>query len=174
MQFIPSTWSVVGVDADGDGERNPQDIDDAALATAVYLCSGKDDLGTTEGQRASVYRYNHSQAYVDLVLSIMNAYLAGDFTSVPNGTTSAGMFVPAPAPPAPSHNNHGGGTEGRWQEGRPEEPPACAAARAAARAGALARPGPAAERRGRSEPADPDTVHPAAADPEPAPRSMTC
>ena len=44
MQFIPSTWSIVGVDADGDAKRNPQDVDDAALATAVYLCSGKDDL----------------------------------------------------------------------------------------------------------------------------------
>ena len=31
MQFIPSTWSVVGVDGDSDGKRNPQDIDDAAL-----------------------------------------------------------------------------------------------------------------------------------------------
>ena len=80
MQFIPSTWSVVGVDADGDGQRNPQDIDDAALATAVYLCSGDDDLSTDAGQRAAVYRYNHSQAYVDLVLAIMTAYLAGDFT----------------------------------------------------------------------------------------------
>ena len=49
MQFIPSTWSVVGVDGDGDGKRNPQDIDDAALATAVYLCSGDDDLGTDAG-----------------------------------------------------------------------------------------------------------------------------
>ncbi|MGZ5399673.1 MAG: lytic transglycosylase domain-containing protein, partial [Nocardioides sp.] len=29
MQFIPSTWSVVGVDGDNDGKRNPQDIDDA-------------------------------------------------------------------------------------------------------------------------------------------------
>src|SRR5204862_115759 len=28
MQFIPSTWEIVGVDGDGDGERNPQDIDD--------------------------------------------------------------------------------------------------------------------------------------------------
>jgi membrane-bound lytic murein transglycosylase B len=98
MQFIPSTWSVVGVDADGDGQRNPQDVDDAALATAVYLCSGGDDLGTTPGQRAAVYRYNHSQPYVDLVLSIMAAYLDGEFTSVPNGVTSAGYVVPQPTP----------------------------------------------------------------------------
>src|SRR6478735_9121149 len=69
MQFIPSTWSVVGVDADGDGQRNPQDINDAALATAVYLCSGDDDLSSTAGQRSAVFRYNHSAAYVDLVLS---------------------------------------------------------------------------------------------------------
>jgi membrane-bound lytic murein transglycosylase B len=96
MQFIPSTWSVVGVDADGDGQRNPQDIDDAALATSVYLCSGDDDLSTTAGQRAAVYRYNHSQAYVDLVLSIMNAYLDGDFTSVPNNTSAAGLLKPLP------------------------------------------------------------------------------
>ena len=49
MQFIPSTWSVVGVDGDSDGTRNPQDIDDAALATAVYLCSGDDDLSDGAG-----------------------------------------------------------------------------------------------------------------------------
>ena len=49
MQFIPSTWTVVGVDADGDGRRDPQDIDDASLATAVYLCSGTDDLATRRG-----------------------------------------------------------------------------------------------------------------------------
>jgi membrane-bound lytic murein transglycosylase B len=100
MQFIPSTWSIVGVDADGDAKRNPQDIDDAALATAVYLCSGKDDLSTVMGQRAAVYRYNHSQSYVDLVLSIMNAYLEGDFTTIPNNTTVAGYIVPEP----PSYN----------------------------------------------------------------------
>jgi membrane-bound lytic murein transglycosylase B len=110
MQFIPSTWSVVGVDADGDGQRNPQDIDDAALATAVYLCSGSDDLSTTAGQQGAVYRYNHSQSYVDLVLSIMNAYLDGEFTSVPNGTTSAGYVVPA----LPSTNN--GGTKHHHQQ----------------------------------------------------------
>ncbi len=105
MQFIPSTWSVVGVDGDNDGERNPQDIDDAALATAVYLCSGDDDLSTEAGQRAAVFRYNHSNAYVDLVLSFMDAYLEGDFTSVPNGTTTfASTFVPAPEPTRPERS----------------------------------------------------------------------
>ena len=94
MQFIPSTWSVVGVDGDGDDERDPQDLDDAALATAVYLCSGSEDLSTTAGQRSAVYRYNHSQEYVDLVLSIMKAYSEGDFSSVPNGTSSAAVFSP--------------------------------------------------------------------------------
>ena len=116
MQFIPSTWRVVGVDADGDSERNPQDIDDAALASAVYLCSGDDDLSTVEGQRASVYRYNHSESYVDLVLSIMNAYLAGDFTSVPNTTTSAGYFVPDSSS-AGQQGGKGGKGDGRGNGG---------------------------------------------------------
>ena len=98
MQFIPSTWSVVGVDGDGDGQRDPQDIDDAALATAVYLCSGDDDLATDAGRRAAVFRYNHSQDYVDLVLSFMDAYLEGDWASVATMSTSyAGYFVPSRA-----------------------------------------------------------------------------
>ena len=119
MQFIPSTWSVVGVDADGDGQRNPQDVDDSALATAVYLCSGDDDLATTAGQRASVLRYNHSQSYVDLVLSVMNAYLQGEFTSIPNGVTSAGYVVPQ-LPSLPAHGpakGHGKGGKGNHPSG---------------------------------------------------------
>jgi hypothetical protein len=109
MQFIPSTWSVVGVDADGDGVRNPQDVDDAALGTAVYLCSGSDDLGTDQGRQSAVFRYNHSQSYVDLVLAIMDAYLQGDFTSIPNGTVMAGELTKAPpplhVPGTPTHQN---------------------------------------------------------------------
>ena len=108
MQFIPSTWSVVGVDADNDGQRNPQDIDDAALASAVYLCSGDNDLSTVSGQRAAVYRYNHSTSYVNLVLRIMNNYLAGDFMSVPDGTTAAGYLVPESPVGSPSNGNNGG------------------------------------------------------------------
>ncbi|MEO9324375.1 lytic murein transglycosylase [Nocardioides sp. C4-1] len=110
MQFIPSTWAVVGVDSDNDGVRNPQDIDDAALATAVYLCSGDDDLSTLSGQRAAVYRYNHSQRYVDLVLDVADSYLEGDFTAVPDGTIAAGYLTPNPSTaPAPSGGRGGKG-----------------------------------------------------------------
>ena len=92
MQFIPSTWQVVKVDADGDDKRNPQDMDDAALATAVYLCSGKDNLSSRSGQEAAVYRYNHSRDYVNLVLRIMEAYSNGDYTAVPSGTAGASSY----------------------------------------------------------------------------------
>lgn len=84
MQIIPSTWTQVAVDADGDGRRNPQDVDDAALAGAVYLCSGIDDLSTDAGLRRAVLRYNNSQQYVEQVLSIMQGYLAGEYTQAPN------------------------------------------------------------------------------------------
>ena len=74
LQFLPSTWAIAGVDADQDGVRNPFDFNDAALATASYLCAGAGDLRVRADARAAVYRYNHSQAYVDAVLSIAAAY----------------------------------------------------------------------------------------------------
>ncbi len=95
MQFIPSTWQVVKVDADGDGDRNPQDVDDSALATAVYLCSGKDDLSKRAGQEAAVFRYNHSREYVDLVLRLMEAYSSGDYTAVPSGAQGGSAISPS-------------------------------------------------------------------------------
>ncbi len=97
MQFIPGTWEIVGVDGDADGVRDPQDIDDAALAAAVYLCAGEQNLSTPEGQRSAVFSYNHSDEYVDLVLSIMAAYLDGDFTTVADGLPN-NEFIPATKP----------------------------------------------------------------------------
>jgi len=125
MQFIPSTWSVVGVDADGDAQRNPQDIDDAALASAVYLCSGGDDLSTTAGQEKAVYRYNNSFDYVELVLSIMDAYASGDFTSVPTSVSAAPMIAPDPKfTPAPVKNEQGSQQQPSQEvsEPAPEQP----------------------------------------------------
>ncbi len=159
MQFIPSTWSVVGVDADGDAQRNPQDIDDAALATAVYLCSGDDDLSAGKGQRAAVYRYNHSTSYVRLVLSIMNAYLDGDFTSVPNETTSARYFVPDPDYTGGKSVDAGGPLGAKPQPG-------------GAGAGAAAPGAPSAPSQGSSDPApaSPGSPDPAPVAPAPTPK----
>ncbi|MFP5376688.1 MAG: lytic transglycosylase domain-containing protein, partial [Acidimicrobiia bacterium] len=38
MQFIPSTWATAGIDGNGDGIRDPNNIFDATRATAAYLC----------------------------------------------------------------------------------------------------------------------------------------
>ncbi|MBG6098672.1 lytic transglycosylase domain-containing protein [Nocardioides luteus] len=84
MQFVPATWSAVGVDADGDGQRNPQNINDAALAAAVYLCSGPFDLGSEAGRREALLRYNRSRSYADQVLRTRVAYLKGDYAAVPD------------------------------------------------------------------------------------------
>ena len=93
MQFIPGTWSSVGVDADGDDSKNPQDIDDAATAAGVYLCAGPGNLSKRSDAEAAVLRYNRSQAYVDLVLSISERYAAGDFTQSPNVYTTSPMLT---------------------------------------------------------------------------------
>ena len=69
MQFIPSTWSKWASDANGDGAADPHQIDDAALATALYLgVSGP--MISPEGWRAAVFSYNHDNDYVDKVATI--------------------------------------------------------------------------------------------------------
>jgi hypothetical protein len=75
MQFIPATWDLVKVDADHDRHQDPQDIDDAAMAAAVYLCAGGADLSTTSGMNKAVLLYNHSQAYADDVLAVQRSYV---------------------------------------------------------------------------------------------------
>ena len=93
MQFIPGTWSNVGVDSDNDGKKNPQDIDDAATAAGIYLCAGPGDLSSDGGARSAVHRYNHSSSYVDLVMKISAAYAAGDFSQSPDGYPSSSIIT---------------------------------------------------------------------------------
>src|SRR3954451_15057162 len=57
MQFIPSTWARFGVDADGDGVADPQDVEDASGATAAYLCYGGRDLARPADLRSAVLSY---------------------------------------------------------------------------------------------------------------------
>lgn len=75
MQFIPTTWARYAVRANGDGQNpDPQNIDDAALAAARYLCSGGRDLGTGAGWWAAVLAYNNSTEYGQNVYSGADAY----------------------------------------------------------------------------------------------------
>ena len=74
MQFIPSTWETWQSDGDGDGVLDPNDIDDAALAAARYLCADGRDLTTGEGWTGSVFSYNHAQVYVEDVHAAATAY----------------------------------------------------------------------------------------------------
>jgi membrane-bound lytic murein transglycosylase B len=81
MQILPSTWVLIAVDGDGDGRRDPQDINDAALASAVYLCSTGTDLSGQDTQRSALLRYNHSAAYATEVLAVSSAYQSYDGVS---------------------------------------------------------------------------------------------
>lgn len=69
MQFIPGTWERWGADGNADGGRNPQNIDDAALAAGRYLCDAGGDLSTRRGWLEAVLTYNNSAAYASEVAS---------------------------------------------------------------------------------------------------------
>src|SRR4051794_12658872 len=64
MQFMPSTWKRWGIDANGDGIKNPHDPVDAIFSAARYLhaAHADDDLGH------AIYAYNHANWYVDDVV----------------------------------------------------------------------------------------------------------
>jgi hypothetical protein len=70
MQFLPSTWEQFGVDADGDGRKDPFDPADAVYSAARYLAH----LGVAEDVRKALYGYNHSSDYVEKVLEIAEGY----------------------------------------------------------------------------------------------------
>lgn len=73
MQFIPDTWSRWGSDGSGDGVADPNQIDDAALTTARYLCAAG-SMSSPDGWRAAVHSFNHLDSYVDRVADIANEY----------------------------------------------------------------------------------------------------
>ena len=77
MQFIPSTWQVVAVDADRDGVKNPQDMTDSASAAGIYLCSGPGDLTNPGGLHSAIMRYNASDSYVQMVTDLAATYRLG-------------------------------------------------------------------------------------------------
>jgi hypothetical protein len=74
MQFLPTTWAQHAVDGDNDGVRDANDIDDAALTAAYYLCGANRDLSTAAGWWAAVLAYNEVQPYAQAVFTAANDY----------------------------------------------------------------------------------------------------
>ncbi|MFE9018163.1 lytic transglycosylase domain-containing protein [Streptomyces sp. NPDC007808] len=85
MQFIPSTWAWAGRDGNGDGEKNPNNVYDAALAAGHYLCRFGWDLSTQRDLDSAILSYNNSREYVDLVLTWLEYYRKGTH-EIPDGT----------------------------------------------------------------------------------------
>ncbi|HMY09905.1 MAG TPA: lytic transglycosylase domain-containing protein, partial [Marmoricola sp.] len=94
MQFVPATWKLVKVDGDSDGKADPQNVNDAAMGAAMYLCSGGQNLATRSAKEASLFRFHPDRNYVNLVLRLMEAYQTGDFTAMPSGTWGGMTFTP--------------------------------------------------------------------------------
>ena len=102
MQFIPSTWNGgAGRDGDGDGTKSPNDIDDASLAAAAYLCNGGGDLSDDTAVKSAVFRYNPSDYYVALVTAFARGYRTGVFVipspDLPPSTANVAMKKAAKA-----------------------------------------------------------------------------
>ncbi len=90
MQFMPSTWKAYGIDANGDGRKDPYNPVDAICAAARYLkaAGGNTDL------RQSIFAYNHATWYVDEVMLYAQQYgkLPADLVGSVTGLTQGDRF----------------------------------------------------------------------------------
>ncbi|MET0456388.1 MAG: lytic murein transglycosylase [Mycobacterium sp.] len=77
MQFLPGTWARYASDGDGDGKADVQNLYDASLGAARYLCSGGLNLRNPSQVMAAILRYNNSMAYAQNVLGWAAAYATG-------------------------------------------------------------------------------------------------
>jgi membrane-bound lytic murein transglycosylase B len=76
MQLIPQTWRNWHADGNGDGIQDPQNIDDAVMATTNYLCRASSALDTQTGWRAAISAYNSAGSYIGKVARVAVAYNA--------------------------------------------------------------------------------------------------
>jgi membrane-bound lytic murein transglycosylase B len=74
LQFIPSTWRENAVDADNSGVADPNDIDDAALTAAVYLCKNGRDMSKLDAWWDAILSYNAVRPYAQKVFDAANLY----------------------------------------------------------------------------------------------------
>ncbi|HEU4906986.1 MAG TPA: lytic murein transglycosylase, partial [Solirubrobacterales bacterium] len=90
MQFIPSSWEMYGLDANGDGRKDPYNPVDAICAAANYLKAA----GGRENLYDAIFAYNHADWYVQEVLLYARAYgkLPADLVGSLTGLTEGAHF----------------------------------------------------------------------------------
>ncbi|WP_240450046.1 bifunctional lytic transglycosylase/C40 family peptidase [Streptomyces sp. S1] len=90
FQFLPSTWTGSGRDANDDKLADPHNADDAALGAAVYLCGNGRNLADRTQLRSAIFQYNRSTAYVDDVLGWIDRYSQMATGTLPIGQPATG------------------------------------------------------------------------------------
>ncbi len=108
MQFIPGSWKRYGADGNNDGEVDPHNMYDAALAAARHLCGSASDLGDDANYQRALLGYNRSAPYGVQVMGHAAAYRAAvGLESSPSSVSdpevvevSSVSVRPAPASPA--------------------------------------------------------------------------
>lgn len=74
MQLIPQTWRSWNIDGNGDTVADPQNLNDAALAAADYLCHASGGMSTREGWLAGIAAYNSGEVYLRDVAEAAQRY----------------------------------------------------------------------------------------------------
>ncbi|MGB3770761.1 MAG: lytic transglycosylase domain-containing protein [Rhodococcus sp. (in: high G+C Gram-positive bacteria)] len=67
MQFLPSRWEQWSTDANNDGVSDADNIDDASLSAARFLCATGGDLSTPEGWTKAVSAYDRAPNFAAAV-----------------------------------------------------------------------------------------------------------
>jgi hypothetical protein len=90
MQFLPSSWETYGLDANGDGRKDPYNPVDAICAAAHYLKVA----GGTHDLYNAILAYNHADWYAQEVLLYARAYgkLPADLVGSLTGLTEGAHF----------------------------------------------------------------------------------
>jgi Ca2+-binding RTX toxin-like protein len=69
-QFMPATWKMWGMDANGDGKASPYNSSDAIFSSARYLRAS----GAPRNYRRALFAYNHANWYVNQVLALSRKF----------------------------------------------------------------------------------------------------
>ncbi|MGN6216885.1 MAG: lytic murein transglycosylase [Solirubrobacterales bacterium] len=90
MQFLPASWEQFGLDANGDGKKDPYNPVDAICAAAHYLKLAGGDHNLYK----AIFAYNHADWYVQEVLLYARAYgrLPSDLVGSLTGLTEGAHF----------------------------------------------------------------------------------